>query len=71
VRYSEISHPQAFVVCPTVSGLCCKLSPRQGATPLHSSAFNGHVELSQMLVEAGANVHATNNQVGRLHLPVQ
>mmetsp|Transcript_51480 Transcript_51480/g.111926 ORF Transcript_51480/g.111926 Transcript_51480/m.111926 type:complete len:129 (+) Transcript_51480:374-760(+) len=33
----------------------------QGLTPLHRSAENSHVELSQILVGAGANIHATDN----------
>lgn len=28
-----------------------------GATPLHSAAFNGNIELLIVLLEAGANVH--------------
>jgi len=34
----------------------------EGHTPLHLSAQSGHVEVSQMLVGAGANVHATDNE---------
>jgi len=34
-----------------------------GLTPLHMSARNGHVEVSQMLVGAGANLDAPNNRV--------
>mmetsp|Transcript_34530 Transcript_34530/g.74620 ORF Transcript_34530/g.74620 Transcript_34530/m.74620 type:complete len:94 (+) Transcript_34530:384-665(+) len=32
---------------------------RQGWTPLHRAAHKGHVEVSQMLVAAGSNLHAT------------
>eukprot|EP00295_Goniomonas_pacifica_P008576 CAMPEP_0175838580 /NCGR_PEP_ID=MMETSP0107_2-20121207/18331_1 /TAXON_ID=195067 ORGANISM="Goniomonas pacifica, Strain CCMP1869" /NCGR_SAMPLE_ID=MMETSP0107_2 /ASSEMBLY_ACC=CAM_ASM_000203 /LENGTH=128 /DNA_ID=CAMNT_0017152209 /DNA_START=203 /DNA_END=585 /DNA_ORIENTATION=+ len=31
-----------------------------GNTPLHGAAFTGGVEVCQMLVEAGSNLHATN-----------
>eukprot|EP00295_Goniomonas_pacifica_P006649 CAMPEP_0175842890 /NCGR_PEP_ID=MMETSP0107_2-20121207/20772_1 /TAXON_ID=195067 ORGANISM="Goniomonas pacifica, Strain CCMP1869" /NCGR_SAMPLE_ID=MMETSP0107_2 /ASSEMBLY_ACC=CAM_ASM_000203 /LENGTH=96 /DNA_ID=CAMNT_0017157091 /DNA_START=288 /DNA_END=577 /DNA_ORIENTATION=- len=35
---------------------------RQGNTPLHWSAEKGDLEVSQILVRAGANIYALNNK---------
>ena len=40
-----------------------------GNTPLHCAALGGHPEVGQLLVDAGADLEATNNEGERpLHL---
>ena len=43
--------------------LCCICSPwlihRDGATPLFTSAYNGHKEVVDILLQNGAEVNAT------------
>jgi len=35
---------------------------RQGSTPLHQSALSGNYTMTQMLLGAGANIHAMDKQ---------
>ena len=47
-------------------------SERQGISPLHQAAYNGHIECVQELVEAGAKVDLkTNNDFTALHYATQ
>ena len=43
-----------------------------GSGPLHAAAYNGHIDIINMLISAGANVDATNS-LGQtaLHISAQ
>jgi hypothetical protein len=41
--------------------LAALASSQNKATPLHLAAFNGHADVSKVLLAAGANVHATDD----------
>ena len=40
-------------------------APQDGFTPLHAAAMGGYVELARLLLEAGADITATNDVSGR------
>eukprot|EP00295_Goniomonas_pacifica_P037962 CAMPEP_0175959388 /NCGR_PEP_ID=MMETSP0108-20121206/34772_1 /TAXON_ID=195067 ORGANISM="Goniomonas pacifica, Strain CCMP1869" /NCGR_SAMPLE_ID=MMETSP0108 /ASSEMBLY_ACC=CAM_ASM_000204 /LENGTH=75 /DNA_ID=CAMNT_0017286841 /DNA_START=1 /DNA_END=225 /DNA_ORIENTATION=+ len=48
--------------------LSCTPHHGQERTPLHGAALHGHLEVSQVLIGAGANVHATEQEGTPLHL---
>ena len=50
-------------------GLSPKETDGNGNTPLHCAALGGHAEVAQLLVDAGADLEALNNEGDRpLHL---
>ena len=50
-------------------GLSPKETDGNGNTPLHCAALGGHAEVAQLLVDAGADLEATNNEGDRpIHL---
>ena len=53
----------------TQGGVSPRLTDGNGNTPLHCAALGGHVEVTRLLIDAGADLEAANNNGDRpLHL---
>tara|TARA_R110001592_G_scaffold18816_14_gene77850 strand:+ start:53790 stop:54098 length:309 start_codon:yes stop_codon:yes gene_type:complete len=48
------------------------VSAPAGSAPLHAAAYNGHIDIINMLISSGANVNSTN-RIGQtaLHISAQ
>lgn len=49
---------------------CLKALNREGATPLHAAVQTGHLDIAQLLVNAGAKVDATDRVSQHMHAHV-
>ena len=49
----------------TQGGVSPQLTDGNGNTPLHCAALGGHVEVTRLLIDAGADLEAANNNGDR------
>ena len=57
---SLTKHGAILFCAPLFVSLTTPLRVQNGSAPIHDAVARGHVEVSKVLLAAGANVHATD-----------